>query len=646
MADKQIKVKIDVEANTEASIAQLKILKKQLKETAAGSDEFKKIYNQIDDLEDKIKSAKGVSADWIDTLESAGGPIGALGAGLNKLKVSTQSFGAALKATGIGLIVGLLGGLTAAFASSDDQMKKFQPLLIGLEKILNGILGAVQPLIDGFIDLATKALPYVSKAFGVVYSAVTAVFQSLGKLGSAVVKLIKGDFSGAWADAKESVTGFVGNYEKGMARFDEGTKKATKTSKEEADKQREILLKKLEAQDKYNEAVLAKLKAQALAETFNEEQKLGVEEAFAKKSFELKNKEIDAKLKLYKKDSVEYKGLQAEKISLEAGYIEQTKSFADQELKIRKENNDAIIDFEVQLAKRLQELDEEKVKKKRETDFEILQGKIDSLTQQNDLLDYDYAQDIERLEAKKLYLEEQKQLELQNKELTEKQRLEIIRKYAKDEQDVDKQVTETKKAETAARIAIQMQYADYIQQFGALIGQVAGDNKDLAIAGIVIEQGAALAKVIISTMAANAAATAAAAPFVANPLTAIPASINLARVILMNNIQGGLSAAGIIAGAIKGISTIRSAKTPGGSGGGSAASGGAGSAMAAPAAPTVAGVQAPQIQTGTGQNPTTQLGQTLTNAQKPLRAYVVSQDIQSQTALDRRTNRAATFSGG
>jgi len=31
---------------------------------------------------------------------------------------------------------------------------------------------------------------------------------------------------------------------------------------------------------------------------------------------------------------------------------------------------------------------------------------------------------------------------------------------------------------------------------------------------------------------------------------------------------------------------------------------------------------------------------------KPVRAYVVGQDIQSQTALDRRTNRASTFSGG
>ena len=83
----------------------------------------------------------------------------------------------------------------------------------------------------------------------------------------------------------------------------------------------------------------------------------------------------------------------------------------------------------------------------------------------------------------------------------------------------------------------------------------------------------------------------------------------------------------------------------GASSGTSGASGGA-SAASLPTPPRVAGTTAPQIQTGSGMNPTTQLGQTLTNAQKPLRAYVVSQDIQSQTALDRRTSRAATFSGG
>ena len=58
MADKKIKVGIEIDVDAEPSIAQLKALKKELKNVAAGSDEFKRIYNEIDDLEDKINSGQ------------------------------------------------------------------------------------------------------------------------------------------------------------------------------------------------------------------------------------------------------------------------------------------------------------------------------------------------------------------------------------------------------------------------------------------------------------------------------------------------------------------------------------------------------------------------------------------------------------
>jgi len=86
---KKVEVDIEVNSNIEGSIAQLKELKLQLKQTAAGSKEFKELFGQIDDLEDKIKAAKGASSDWIDTLENAGGPLGALGGAINKAKVAT-----------------------------------------------------------------------------------------------------------------------------------------------------------------------------------------------------------------------------------------------------------------------------------------------------------------------------------------------------------------------------------------------------------------------------------------------------------------------------------------------------------------------------------------------------------------------------
>lgn len=262
-------IDLEVNSNIGESISDLKALKRQLKDTAAGSEEFKKIFNQIDDLEDKIKSAKSTSSDWIDSLENAGGPLGAVGAGLNKAKVATQSFGGALKATGIGLFVSLIGGLVAAFRDNEEATKKLQPLLDGIGKIFQGVFRAVEPLFNTLVDLAISALPMVSEAFSVVYASVTAVFQSLGSLGSAIKKLVSGDFSGAWKDAKSSVTDFSKNYDESIKRFNDGTKELTKTEKEEAEKREEARKKALEkkqaAEEKAKQAAIKKAEEEAAA---------------------------------------------------------------------------------------------------------------------------------------------------------------------------------------------------------------------------------------------------------------------------------------------------------------------------------------------------------------------------------------------
>jgi|APGre2960657404_1045060.scaffolds.fasta_scaffold22670_2 hypothetical protein len=256
MANETVGVNVNIKTNVAGSIGELKALKKQLKETAAGSEDFKRLTNEIDDLEDKLKGSKQAAGDWIDQLASAPGPLGQVGGALNKLKVSTQTFGGALKATGIGLFVAALGGLIAAFAQSERATKKLQPLLIGFQKIFNGIFAAIEPVFDAFIDLATQALPYVTKGFGVAYSAITAFLQGIGSLGKAVGKLIQGDFVGAWDSAKEAVTGFGKRYDEANKRFIAGTQEVTKTEQEELDKRKEAQEKAAEEKRKREEAEL------------------------------------------------------------------------------------------------------------------------------------------------------------------------------------------------------------------------------------------------------------------------------------------------------------------------------------------------------------------------------------------------------
>jgi hypothetical protein len=588
MADKKIKVKVDVETNAASSIADLKALKRELKNTAAGSADFKRLVGEIDDLEDKLKSAKGAAADWIDSLESAGGPIGMVGSALNKLKVSTQSFGAALKATGIGLIVSLLGGLVGALSKSDETMKKFEPILIMFEQALNGILGALEPLIDGFIQLAQNVMPYVTKAFKVVYSAVTAVFQSLGKLGSAVVKLFKGDFKGAWEDAKSSVTGFADNYDSAVERFEKGQKKMTKTQKEnlkeqkkdrdeaaeEAKRKREEELKEL--MDGQKEAML-----ELLSEREAEEYK--VNEHYSRLLF-LATK--------YGEDTTQLKAAQADALKeIDDKYLAKQAELDEKEKEKRLKDAEEFAKFSLEQYEKIKQLDEQRKDSAFKTNQAVSQSWVD------------LGNNISGI-------------------------------------------------------------------FGSLINVFAQGSamaKAFGVAQVAINAASSIGQILVNARAAQFEYDKAIATGNASILMAIPKLVNpiTAPLGIAEAAAGKAAVAGGIAGkaalkvntnlqiAAVGVSSAaqiaailsagKSKSSGAGGGGGSVASAGGG---AIPNAPTVAATAAPQIQTTGGMNPTQQIGETISASQRPIKAYVVSGEISSQMALDRRTNRAATFSAG
>ena len=213
--------------------------------------------------------------------------------------------------------------------------------------------------------------------------------------------------------------------------------------------------------------------------------------------------------------------------------------------------------------------------------------------------------------------------------LTENQRTAIRQQAADERRAIDM-------AELEARAEIQNAQLDLASQFGGLLKTLAGENKKVAIAGVVVEQAAAIGKILVNTGIANAKAVA------ASPLTFG------APWVAINSISAALSIASSIAAGVKAIQQINSA----GSGGGSASGGGAIPGRAgggsAPAVPQIERTTVPQIVGTTGQaTPGAQIAGTIAKSSgQPIKAYVVSGDVTSQQALDRRTTRAATFSGG
>ncbi len=226
-------------------------------------------------------------------------------------------------------------------------------------------------------------------------------------------------------------------------------------------------------------------------------------------------------------------------------------------------------------------------------------------------------------DRKRQLINEKEALLLQDTTLTEAQRT-AIQQQASDER------VNIALAEKEAKAAIQTAELDLVQQGAGLLKEIAGKNKKLQIAAVVVEQAAAIGKIAVNTGIANAKAIA------ASPLTFGQPWVTI------NTISGVLAAASAVAAGVKAIQQINSADsgTPASAGGTISQRG----STASVATPRVEAATAPQIQTGGGQNPTAQIAQTIGEAsRKPIKTYVVASDMSSQQAFDRRTNNAASF---
>lgn len=636
------KVEVEIDVKTDASVARLRELRTELKKTAVGSADFNKLSAEIRDVEDALEGAKLGAEDFKGALEAAPGPVGKLFSALKKVEIATKSWGAALKATGVGLIVAAVGGLVAAFTQTEGAMKKLEPLLIGLEKILGGIFEAFQPVLDAFLEMALKALPYITNGIKIFYSSLFGLFTLVKEAGVGVGKILKGVFTldvdsikEGWDQLKGGWSKTVDAYNATSERFEAGTKKLTKTQKEnnkelaDADKKRlDEKIKNLEAEGKYEEALLAKKKAIDMEDEFSEEQKLYTNKKYADELYELQKAGLEKKLALYQKDSVEYKSLQTELANLEANKITQTTEFNNQLKAIREKNAKEEIDFETKLAADLQKIEDKKLEDKLKNDA-IEKGEYDAryarlvLGAANDL-------ELQRqlLEAKKAADAKYYAEQLAAEGLTTEQIRQLNDKKLAD------QIFYTEKSNEIERNRIAVK-----QQALSDIISIAGAESDVGRAALIAKQLLAAKELVLEvtrtiTFSAQAAARSAVAVAEGTAQTAkvgFPQNIPLL-------IAYAAQAVGI-------FSAIKSAVSKAKESVGGVSTGISSPSMNAPA-PTFGGTTSlatPQIQTGGGMNPTQQIGETLTQSQRPIRAYVISQDISSQQALDRRTNVAATF---
>lgn len=746
MADKKIKVQVDVQTDVEPSIAALKALKKQLKETAAGSEEFIALQRQIDDVQDSLVAARAGAGNFGDILGTLPGPIGAIGGqlggtlqtlkqfsalkltniqgsfvelgndivdtakGLGELTGITKvytiintalarsftaigisegaaaagatAFAAALTATGIGAIVVAIGLAVSALSEMASELYKTATGEAALEKAVQQTNSAIEQQ-NRLFDLNAKSAENRRKvtiaqmraqgktetdirkyqidqsyadyqaAFAAEQEAVKLYNQQIGKVDAAGLKTLQDNLDKRQQATKDTYasyleTGYNAKAEEIKLEESKNKELAGKSKaasdKRLADRKKELedlkkgledaRLETLSARDKEESVVNQKYDdLKALAVKYGEDTKV-IEQARATDLGEIADKY--AKEDKDKADKVLQDKLNSETLALDLrlakGEIDETE-YQNKLYEIRKQyaiSNDELIKAEIDSEKYKTEQKKINAEEERGILLTGLQSKFEALDAANKQSDLDFEQDMARFAEQRTILAEMEAADLANEELTEFQKTEIRKKYADQRTAIVDSEIATEKAAAAAKHEINMAYLGLFEQFGNLLGQIAGKNKALAIAGIVISQAASIGQIIANTAIANAKSVAASPLTFGQPWVAI------------NTISAGLSIASTIAGAAKSIAQINAQPGPSAGSGGAAA----GSAAQLPKPPTVSGAAAPQIQSGQGINATTQIAQTIGASQKPIRAFVVSGDVSSQQALDRRTSRAATFTGG
>lgn len=565
---------------------QIRQTQKDLQAAAAAGDKvkFNKLRAELDDLEEGLEKVQFQSKQFDDQLASLPGPAGAAG---NAMKALDGAFKVLLANPILALIAAIGGALLLmkkALSSTAEGQQTLNRLSQAFSSILGPILATVEkvavPIFNGFAFILEK----VGQGFG-KFAKLLGISEGKIKEATLSVDKVQQDANAAELKRQEELTKKT---EEANRKREENNKKAAEARRKREEEERKKAEEKQKNLDAANK-VQVEAYISTLAERDKELYKLGQQH----------NERMAALQKAGITDSTAVQ----EQFRIEQAAI--NKKYDDEEAK------------KVEEAKKKKEEDDKKVAEDARTKFE--KDREDQLLGIDSQLEFDNL----TFEQRKKLIDEKERVLLSDKELTEKERTAISKRAAAERSAIDM-------AEMEAKAEINNAYADLAGQFGSLLQQIAGKNKGVAIAGVVIEQIAAIAKIIQNTAVANAKSVA------AFPITAgMPW-------VAINTASAALGIASSVAAGVKAVQQIKAAD------GNSTAASGGGTSLprggSAPSAPSMATTTVPTVQMAQQATPGAQIAQSINAATgRPVVAQVVSSQVSSQQALDRRTNVAATF---
>lgn len=597
---------------------QIRKARQGFQEAFASGDEkaMKKFRAEIDDLEDSLEIATLKSMKFGDAMASLPGIAGFVGQSIQGVEKGFKVLAANPLVAVLTALGALLTGLFTAFGKTEKGAQSFAKVGEFMQRIFNGLVAVLEPLFNWLADLFTAVTSnkQVMDALGAVVGGVAATFRgfyelleffiltlvdlyklafqvgkALGGLGDAVGKFFRGDWSGA-ADAAKNVFNTIGKlggefvdnviergkqgiqdvkntYQSVSTAFVEGMSKPIKKSKEGAKKDAEDLNKILEDYLKQNESLKEKnredeLKAEEqqflkLQEKFKGNQALlnKLEEAYRvrKDAINAKWNEIDSK-KLQEQLDKNLSNLNAY-LDKEAAAVEksrknrQTKAqlglkqdFLDGKI-TQEEFGKATLQQNLQFAQEQEKQDEQTFKKRQAA--LIVSRAFGTIS----LKDYEEQSLALQSQYDQQKIDNANNITIATQAIQAKQ---IEDKKAQAEEEV-----RIEAASTEAQIGLKMGVLDAVSQISSILTSLAGENKGLAKAAVIVEQGVAIGRILtqsaadLAKVAGGVAANSAAFPLLAPKYAAL--GVKQAATI---KIAAGIGIASAVAGAIKGISDI------------------------------------------------------------------------------------------
>ena len=566
-------------------------LQKLETEGKSATKEFQDMRAKLDDLNDAQDRASFKAGQFDDKLSAMPGVLGQAGGALKSFNDSVNQFGKTLTYS-LG-IVGLIVSGFLLLKESLESTAEGQALLTRVSSAFQKVLGPLLAIVE------KVAVP--------VFEALASGLEAVARGFAAAAEFI-GISSSKIAEASSGVKDFKKQADD-LAKAEQEKADKAKAAAEAAAAKAKAAREKAAAEAKANADAALKVQIESAINLLDEQNK----------EITLRTIKLNDDLLALQKAGIKNTTDTWESYNKDKAAID--KKYADEAQKKQDELNAKTFDDMKALSDKTKEQQQKDADLKRYISFSSLQSEIDTLSVANTLREDDFQADIARNELKQQKLLEQMDIEIAAVKDDEQKKLEIRKKYGDQLAQIEKDNTAIIKAEMQARTDIQLKYADVVGQLGSVLQQAAGDNKGLAIAGLIIEQAAGIAKIVINTQVAAAKAG------------------YFTPVGIATLVAGALSVASAVIATTKGIAQINAVQVPGGSGGG-------GSAASAPTieAPRIGNAATPQMAEGVGANPSSQIAQTIGNAQsQPVRAYVVSQDITSQQMLDRKSNQAAVF---